>query len=174
MGYKNLNKGFRHLDDLLSNGEYKEEFLKKCIKALSLDNDVIARAIEKDNQARKSAIEKMERDSFKPYIYKKTRQTRPSSITMFAFTGGVMQHKAFYIPENIIRESRSDEEFQEIGNLVREHFHDSDGIAPFFGEITSYLYCPAYDESYEFSTDGVLLSENLGKLTLPIATVRIG
>jgi len=172
MGYRNQNKGLRRLDSMLSKGEFQELFLKECAMVLALNFDEVFSAVNADDKVRRDKVEQLQRAHFKPYIYLKTEQTRPSSITMFALTGGTMKHKAFYVPENLWLASE-DNSFSLIGELIREHFNDSDGIVAFFGKISGYLYCPTYDDSYDFSINGDLLSKSLGHFYPPMASVRV-
>ena len=177
MGYANLNKGLRRLDDLLGQEvpqkrEQKEELIKKCAAALGLVLDDVLQAAVADEQEQMAMVEKWERSNFRPFVYVKTIETRPSSVTMFAITGGPMRHKAFYLPVNFELETQADQ-FSQLKELVLNHFRDSNGLAPFFGKISGYLYCPSYDESYDFSIEGDLMSENQGHFQTPIATVRL-
>ena len=173
VGYKNINNGLRTLDKLISHGIYKKDFFIKCIDALGVDSKEIINAVHFDEVTKAEKREKQEREDFEPYIYFKTERTIPSSITIFGLTGGTRRHKMLFIRDHF-EVTCMNIKTEEIRNIIKNHHKESKGIAPFFGYITSYLYCPTYDDSYNFSVDGTIESENLGHFCLPVASIRIG
>ena len=173
IGYKNVNKGLRKLDKLMSHGDYKKDFFTKCIDALGVDSKEIINAVHFDEVTKAEKREKQEREDVEPYIYFKTERTIPSSITIFGLTGGTRRHKMLFI-RDYFESTYMNIKTEEIKNIIKNHHKESKGIAPFFGYITSYLYCPTYDESYDCSVDGIIGNENLGHFCLPVASIRIG
>ena len=52
MGYKNINRGMRRILDLEREGEVHPEVLKKLIKALNLNQEIVDEHIKKDKEQR--------------------------------------------------------------------------------------------------------------------------
>ena len=172
MGYSNLNKGMRRLDRFLDGNEIDPTFVKRLTEALNIDPKEMQSSINDDWLLKRQLAEDHDRKIFKPYLYIQTYATRPSSICMYAMTGGTHRHKMVDVPENIPTKSCL-EQIETIRTLITEHFKSSEGIAPFFGKISGYLYCPNYDSSYEFTIGGETDEINRGHFYLPEASIRL-
>jgi hypothetical protein len=172
MGYSSVNKGLRRLDLFLAGDELDPVFVAKVTEALVLDSQNINKAIEQDQNIKRARIDAQERAVFKPYIYLQTEATRPSQITIFALTGGTRTHKMFFVPEDL-PENSWEMQINMVRRLTKAHYRLREGIAPFFGAITGYLYCPTYDSSYEFTLGGETDAVDRGHFCLPEASVRV-
>lgn len=171
-GYANLNKGLRRLESLLHGGLIDQNFIKKICEVLEISRVEMDDAIEKDVLSKNLRQEIAERESFKPYIYLCTKATRPSQITMFALTGGTRIHKMFFVPEDL-PEKPWEQQVTIVKSLARSHYNLLEGVAPFFGAITGYLYCPTYDSSYEFTLGGDTDAVDRGHFKFSEASIRV-
>ncbi len=119
LGYSNLNKGRRRLEDFLENGEADPAFIEKLSDALELRLEDISKAMEEDRKQKKLLQEKLEREAFKPYVFLLTEETRPLQITMFALAGGVGVHKMFLLPDGI-QEKPWQEQLKIVNDMSKE------------------------------------------------------
>jgi hypothetical protein len=97
-GYKNVNKGNRRIEAICG-GDLDSSSGRMILKALpttlEVSEDVVNAAAREtadalDRRKRTAAAEREEawRASFKPHAYLVGTETRPSSITMYGFSGG--------------------------------------------------------------------------------------
>ena len=172
LGYRNANKGIRRLDLFLKGEGTDSELVPKLITALDLDADSMHEAIDEDRLRDRQLAEDYARERFNPNIYIQTYATRPSQICIFAMTGGTRVHKTVDVTEEIIAKPWH-EQVKVVGSLVRKHYQASDGLAPFFGAISGYLYCPTFDNSYEFTIEGESDGTDKGIFWRPEATIRV-
>jgi hypothetical protein len=96
LGYLNLSKGARRIDELCG-GDLagKEWLLANLPRALSLPDEVAKAAVdetrkelERAREADRQRAEAAWRAAFKPHAYLLGTNVRPSSITFFGITGG--------------------------------------------------------------------------------------
>jgi hypothetical protein len=95
LGYRNLSKGARRIDELCGGDLAGHEWLLANLpRALSLPDEVVQVAIdetrkelERAREAERQRAETAWRASFKPHAYL-LGTARPSSITFFGITGG--------------------------------------------------------------------------------------
>jgi hypothetical protein len=78
----------------------------------------------------------------------------------------------FFVPEDL-PENSWEMQINMVRRLTKAHYRLREGIAPFFGAITGYLYCPTYDSSYEFTLGGETDAVDRGHFCLPEASVRV-
>ncbi len=90
LGYTDLEKGIRHLDDVLA-GQFATERAKRLIRllpdALNADPDQVREAIENSRSLALSKCEENYRSTFRPHGIAVTERDRPSSIWLAAITG---------------------------------------------------------------------------------------
>ena len=172
MGYSNLNKGVRRLDHFLKGDMTDKTFVKKLTEALNASPEEMQSAIDSDQLRAKQRAEELARKDFKPYIYLQTTATRPSQICIYALTGGTRTHKMISVPEDLPSESWS-KQVKTVRALIIEHIQKNEGVVPFFGKASGYLYCPLYDSSYEFTVQGETDEVDRGHFWLPEASVRV-
>ena len=103
----------------------------------------------------------MARKNFRPYIYVKTSESRPTcSITIYAFVN-LGKFRYVFLPYQILQNS---DEFQKmkVGEIIRKHFLESNGKCPGRGSITDYFYRNSYDSFWEFDTEGDFVNSSIG------------
>ena len=49
-----------------------------------------------------------------------------------------------------------------VGEIIRKHFLESDGMCPGMGSITDYFYRNSYDSFWEFDTEGDFVNKSIG------------
>ncbi len=94
-GFANVNKGLRRIDAMCTgdlNSQCARMILEKLPMALEMAHDVIAVAVADtldQCKGRAVAQQKAARcESFKPHAYLCGTETKPSSITVYGFSGG--------------------------------------------------------------------------------------
>jgi hypothetical protein len=172
LGYSNLNKGRRRLEDFLESGEADPAFIEKLSDALELRLEDISKAMKEDREQKKLLQEKLEREAFKPYVFLLTEERRPLQITMFALAGGVGVHKMFLLPDGI-QEKPWEKQLKIVNDMSKECYRKKKGKVLLFGKITGYLYCPTYDSSYQVGLDGKTDGINHGHFNLPRSSASI-
>ncbi|MEI8032976.1 MAG: hypothetical protein WCH05_06505 [Chlorobiaceae bacterium] len=177
-GHKNVNKAYRVLNGVLGNAVYSETILrhglmKTIIELLELNEEIIRAAINLDLLDYNNAAEAYQRSIFKPLIYAETKETMPSSITMFGLSNGMRRWKTIELPVKIASWPEK-QQLEIIRQEIKDHYLRQDGGVPFFGRITGYRYCKTYDTSYLFTPDGELIDGKQEGFIIPIASVYLG
>ena len=172
MGYSNLNKGVRRLDQFLKGDMADKTFVMKLTEAINASLEEMQSAINSDQSRAWQRAEEHARKNFKPYIFLQTTATRPSQICIYALTGGTRAHKMIAVSESLPNESWL-KQIKIVRTLISEHIQNTKGVVPFFGKVSGYLYCPSYDSSYEFTVQGETDEVDKGHFWLPEASVRI-
>jgi len=112
-----------------------------------------------EEQARVAQEEAEQRAHFRPYIYVRTSESRPSFITSAAIIGPRLKY--LQLDNEVISLSRS-LLLAFVSTLVREHYQLNQGKCLLFGDITSYALRITYNATVEFSIDGTLIREHDG------------
>ncbi len=177
-GHKNVNKAYRILNGILGNAVYNEtilqhDMMKTIIELLELNEEIILAAINQDLMDYNNAAEEYQRSIFKPVIYAETKETMPSSITMFGVCNGMSRWKTIKLPEKIASWPE-EQQLEIIRQKIKDHYLRQDEVVPFFGRITGYRYCKTYDSSYLFTTDGELIDGKQDGFFIPFASVYLG
>ncbi|HMO19194.1 MAG TPA: hypothetical protein PKA63_13885 [Oligoflexia bacterium] len=163
LGYKNIAKGIRNLDRWLQYGEGSIFFLKSLGLKFNVSEEQIENLIretellknEEHKQLREKSREERRR-SFTPYIFIESSQSRPSSITIAGMMG--VRMKFIKLDENNFSENCStDEMFQKVKIIIREHMKKTKGKCLLFGEITGFLFVEKWDRYHSFDLEGELL-----------------
>lgn len=179
LGYTNVAKGCRRLDQLLQNLEYNDTIIKNLHVALDVprqqvDEKLAETASELEEERRRE--EERERRVFIPYLFCQTERRIPSPIFVCAILNAVSM-KYVYLPPDY--NQRSDREQEEIRvALVAEKLQKNDGRIPSFGKITCFTLKRFYDDSEEerevFDLEGNLMihpPEGTRKITRGNATL---
>ena len=167
MGYKNLGRGMRRLDACLSKGDCSNrEFMSRLRLALDISPAVLEetteqtrRQVEENNRQRRIQEELDRRLSFRPYVFVKTEQERPSSITAAAVIGPRLKH--LQLNETVLIRSRR-EQIAQVAEIIRQHFTDNFGRCLLYGSIVGYTFRIGYDETIEYDPAGMILREQSG------------
>jgi len=175
LGYRNVNRGLRRIDDLLLSGTGRKALLAKIAEVLGIDQEQIDKALDETRELLRKEREYSERKKFRPYIYVQHASQRPCSITIVAFVG-VDQFKFILVPWEITALPLQ-QQVESVSTLVREHYQGKGTRCTMFGEITGYIYRYSFDEGISFSVHGELLNADLkrkGSEWSPQATLTIG
>ena len=106
MGYANIAKGCRRIDQICGGHLGMAGNLRIALSAgLTVDIEVIDKAIESTRAVQVVAEDKAYRESFKPHAVILTKEQVPSQITLCAMTGGEPSSdysvQGRIIPENV-------------------------------------------------------------------------
>jgi hypothetical protein len=102
------------------------------------------------------------------YIHVEGDQRVPSSITLFAATGGRWNKIA--LPEGL----SPARQLAVVPDLIGEYLKRYGGFCPFFGRVVGFRLVHSQEESYRFDLDGVLIERIDGAFIRPHAELRIG
>ena len=174
IGYLNINKGIRKLDDCITGeGIYKnKKLLFNVGRVLEIDDQTLNEAIKKTLEEIKHKQEKQERLHFKPHIYIKHSESTPRSITTVCFIG-VSYFKHIELPPNIHMLS-DEKQIETVTKIINEHYQIEEDKNLMFGQTTGYIYRKTYDDSIEFSVTGEVIGRSTEKIYEPKATLTIG
>ena len=185
LGYTNVAKGCRRLDQLLQNLEYNDTLIKNLHVALDVPRHQVdeklaetASELEEERRLEEAREEERERRVFVPYLFCQTERRIPSPIFVCAILNAVSM-KYIYLPPDYNQRSASEQE--EIRKaLVAEKLQKNDGRIPSFGKITCFTLKRFYDDSKEerevFDLEGNLMihpPEGTRKITRGNATLTV-
>ena len=146
MGYANIAKGCRRLDQICAGDAKMAENLRiELAQALEVDGGVIDESIELTRAEQVAVEDKAYRESFVPHAVILTERKIPTQITFYAMTGG-SRHRM--IP---MKEGSSPETF---ATQAREALPD---VVPFLGRPTGYVVNYTPDFALEFNKEGRLI-----------------
>ena len=172
IGYQNINKGMRKLDACMAGERIHKKFLVNLSRVLEINDKTLNEAIKKTSGEIKHKQEKYEKFHFKPHIYIKHSESRPSSITIVCFAG-INYFKHIELPSNIHMLS-DEKQIEIVSKIINKHYQSQGGKIQMFGQITGYIYRKTYDDSIEFSVTGEVLGRFTEKFYEPKATLTVG
>jgi hypothetical protein len=150
MGYKNVTKGLRRLQNVLNGGSKDEQFLVKLSQVLSFPVEEIIK-IRSDYEYR------VAKEVFRPHLLAVTSNHIPSPI----FVGAMVAHQRFIYFEDDFLELEYIDQLARVSGHVIAHMVKQDGRIPAFGRIKYYILQRAYDEAKSdrlfFDTSGSLI-----------------
>jgi len=174
IGYQNINKGMRKLDACITGeGIYKnKKLLFNVGRVLEIDDQTLNEAIKKTLEEIKRKKEKQERLHFKPHIYIKHSESRPSSITIVCFAG-INYFKHIELPSNIHMLS-DEKQIETVSKIINKHYQSQGDKIQMFGHIIGYIYRKTYDDGIEFSVTGEVIGRSTEKIHEGKATLTVG
>jgi len=181
LGYQNINKGYRRLNNLIETGECPMSLKDMLPKALNIDKGLIVQAFfltaqekAKEAEIARQRKEEYERANFKPNLWIEHEDEYPTGAKFWyvAFLG-INKFKVLPLPENI---NDMDWELQEslVKERILQHQKDCNSNDVIFGRVTGYTYCQTYDNSFLFSIDGKLVRRRIEKVDKPEMFIEIG
>ena len=157
VGYKNIGKGLRRLDDLINNGTANDFLINNLHTALGILELEVKSALILTHETIDKERKERERKIFKPHLVIKTQNKRPSSIWACCITGGFEAHRTIQLPNDFL-EMEYDSQLNVIKKIILNHYKELNGISHFFGKILGYIFCKYYDENPDarlsLNTDG--------------------
>jgi len=175
VGYRNVNKGLRRLDTILTGRVRDFEFLREVSRALEIPEETFEQAMRETLRERHLEHEKQERHNtlhFRPHVIIKHSRERPKSLTALCFMGS-NRFKHLRLPPGLPFFS-DDEQLEVVRDVICRHFDRDKNVDGMFGFPTGYIYRKTYDRSIELSTDGEIIDDTLGKIHEPKALLVIG
>jgi hypothetical protein len=181
LGYKNLNKGFRRLDNLIQTGQCPDSLRKKLPTALGLEPSVIQEAyeltlnqLEEEEEKARRDRESYERRMFQPHLWIKHEREYPpvGSICQVALLG-IHNFKVITLPEDILGLQWS-EQCKTVREKIREHQSQEYVDTGLFRKVIEYIYRKTYDKSFLFSTNGNFLEIYSPKVRKPEIYLKVG
>jgi len=176
LGYKNLNKGLRRLDHLIQTGQCPYSLREKLPSVLGIDPSAIQEAFEatlaqqrEEEEKARRAEEDFERTTFRPHLWVIHELENPPVGSIC----GIERWKIITLHENISNLRWSDQCIT-IKEKIIVHQSDVSVDESIFGRVKGYVYRRNYDESYYFSTDGILLGKYRSKINNPEVYIQIG
>jgi hypothetical protein len=159
LGYRNLERGLRHLNSWLDRGEGNDRILKQIARAYpghadGLEIAVAATMAIKTAEAEAAWFErcKAEQDSFIPYVHAEGESTVPDGITMFGVTGGHRRWTTIRVPQTILNLPIEDQ-LAAVPKLMLAYRRRYDGQVPFFGKLTGFKFVRCLDY-FQFDEQG--------------------
>ena len=180
MGYHNLKTGHKTLQKFLDtdsiylwlkigNFDMKydsESFLRALLKAVNFPASLSEEEIQ-ESQKRLGCIARMK----KSYIFIDTHFKRSGSpIFVLAMMEG---RRHISIDKELLVYKSKTEIFEEIGEIIRQHYLTHEGKLDLWGEIYTYVYHHNDGNKYIFNPDGAL-SEDHEDIPESKAELRIG
>src|SRR5271157_498374 len=150
MGYKNVTKGLRRLQNVLNGGREDKQFLVKLSQVLSFPVEEIVK-IRSDYEYR------VAKGVFRPHLLAVTSNHIPSPI----FVGAMVAHQRYIYLEDDFLELEYIDQLARVSGHIIAHMVRQDGGIPAFGRIKYYILRKYFDEAktdYLFSdTSGSLI-----------------
>ena len=148
MGYTNIGKGCRRIDELCSGDLQLARNLRLALaQGLGVDVKIIEESIRFTHEQNLAKKEADYRKNFKPHAVILTEKQRPSSITMYALTGG-SNRLLIPFPEN--------SEPKTYAVAARDNLPET---VPYMGRTTGYVINYTPDFALRFDSRGKLLEE---------------
>jgi len=170
LGYKNINKGLRKVDGILSDGQILIEDVQKIAKGLSITEQELLDSMietEQESQNNEEKLRKEERDleriKFVPYLYCINEYRRPQPIFVAALTQGL---RYIYYPKEFTTDYTLEEQLKQVKFDVVEHYIKNEGHIVAFGKILYYIYRYDFDLTFSelvlFDINGEIITEKEG------------
>ena len=181
LGYQNINKGYRRLNNLIETGECPMSLKDMLPKALNVDEELVNTAFKltaqqkaKEAELDRKRTEEYERKSFVPHIWIENELEYPSGAKFWyvAFLG-IDKFKVLPLPEGI-SEMDWETEQSAVKKRILQHQKGINGDDAIFGRVTGYTYHQTYDDSFLFSVDGKFLHRRTEKLDKPELYIEVG
>lgn len=186
LGYKNINKGYKWLYSCLRTGEDHLDILRKLPEVFGIDEWSFDEAWQTTKAMQKQEFrvtqleeelnqlkqEILARRNFRPYLYVKTSENRPScSITIYAYAN-LAKYRYVGLPEDMLEKSLENQQVQ-IGEIIRKHYSKFEGKCHGMGFISGYYFRNSYDSYLEFDIEGNFEWKNFGQFFESHATATI-
>lgn len=109
-------------------------------------------------------------ENSRPYIHVEGESSVPSSITLFAATGGGWN--LIELPDEVIALQPA-AQAPRLRELMRRYLDRYQGFCPFFGRVVGFRFVRE-SESLRFDSNGVFIEQVAGAFERPSAELRIG
>ena len=109
---------------------------------------------------------------FKPYIYIKNTNERPSQIFPIAFLG-LAYFKHISVPD-ITAKKTLWHQIEIVKDIIHEHFMKFSGKTPLYGEINGYIFFYKKNEGIAFDIEGEIVDYDVQGFPEPEVRLKIG
>lgn len=151
LGYKNIAKGCRRIDEFLVNLQLHRNVIDNLQGALDVPETVVQEKLmetRRELDVERLQQEEIERRNFIPFLFCHTKLKVPSQITICGMIGADrMRYIELPREFNILPEM---EQHDIIKELINEKLHKCNGGIPTFGRITCFTLKRFYDEEERF------------------------
>ncbi|MEJ5362965.1 MAG: hypothetical protein WHV26_12970 [Spirochaetota bacterium] len=193
LGYKNISKGIRRIDEFIQEGTLNENIIKnlhialdesvsKVLEKLEETKQQIAEEIKKQEEE-KIRVKEEKRKNFKPFLYCVTEQKIPQPIFVAAISESYLLKKVS-LPDNF-NELSPKQKLDAMRNAISQHYeyiHNRwGGIVPAYGKILAYTLVPTFEYNEEdlpvYTPQGELIEQPprfYQEIELGVAGVSIG
>ena len=173
LGYNNISKGIRRIDEFLEKATLNEYIVynlhsaldepkEKILGKLEETKEEIVREIQKQEEEKRQKQEE-ERKNFKPFLYCVTEYPKPSPIFICAMTQSFLLKKVA-LPSTFnelsieAKQKAIKDAIKEHHNFVGQKWH---GRIPAYGKILTYTLVVEYDYNEEdlpvYAIDGSII-----------------
>jgi hypothetical protein len=144
LGYRDISSGHRALSAVLLTGVVAPHIAKHLANALEVDDALVESVIDAttrqecdEARARRVESERAYVASFRPHLHVQTERAIPSPIFVAALLT-VARLRIIHLPNEALT---ANEEARDniIKTIIIEHWRESGGHVPAFGEITGYV-----------------------------------
>jgi hypothetical protein len=109
---------------------------------------------------------------FKPYLYIKNINKKPSQIFPVAFLG-IAYFKHIPVPD-VVEKKTLWQQIEMVKDMIHKHFIKYAGKSPLFGDITGYIFFFRKIEGIEFNTEGEIVDYDVQVFPEPRVILKIG
>mgnify|MGYP000863233842 CR=1 FL=1 len=151
LGYKNIAKGCRRIDDFLLKLELNRNIIDNLHGALDVSETLLQENLQetrRELEVERLKQEEVERRNFIPFLFCHTVERIPRQITICGLIGA---DRMRFI--NLPREFNTLPEFEQddiLRKLIEEKISKYNGCVPTFGKITCFTLKRSYDEEERF------------------------
>lgn len=180
IGYRNVNKGIRNFQKMLSVGFCNSSFIDRLLASPYAPKQeafqvLLQQHVEQlfhDDSRKLDEEDAKGRRAFQPFVHAIPALGGSASVTKFALVGGFSRYTT-QLPRQFVQAPQS-EQFEAVGKIVRRSFAECGGEITFLGPIRYYLYFHSWDEpAVAFSVEGEMLGIADGA-TVPSVSVVVG
>lgn len=161
LGYKNISKGIRRIDEFLQEATFNDHIIKNLHIALDEPLSKVTEKLEetkreiaeelKKQEEEKQRVKEEKRKNFKPFLYCVTERKKPWPIFMAAISESYLLKKVS-LPDNF-NELSPKQKLDAMRNAMRQHYeyiHNRwSGIVPAYGKILAYTLVPTFEYNEE-------------------------
>jgi hypothetical protein len=175
IGFANIAKGLRRLDEWLVSGRGDQLFLQRIIDRYHPDPGELLTVLQetevihaREHQEAVHEMEELERRRFRPFCWVVTQDCAHSWVIALA----QRQIKLLRFLEGFEQLS-SVEQLAAAQLRVLSHYRETSGRLNYFGPILGYRFCDTFDTSIVLDPDGDVVQQNGGRFTKPEAWISL-
>ncbi len=176
LGYRKIDRGCRRLGAWLDQGAGYPRIIKQIAASYPQHAEQLSAALAATQKIRKDESEAAfvarctaEQATFRPYIHVEGETRVPSSIVMFAVSGGKWNYIS--IPDDTLA-LHLPELLAALPQLMQAYVRKHDGQCPFFGKVTGFRFVRCLDY-FQFNAEAQLVERVDKPFRRPISFVAL-